>query len=83
MVQYRVCHRERVYIVDVDVAGLSVAIVLIIAFTIGLAVLCVGLIFIRRYMYIQYHRINLLDIQDRNQNFLRGDVFSRPFPSSP
>ena len=30
------------------VAGLSVAIVLIIAFTIGLAVLCVGLVFIRR-----------------------------------
>ena len=33
---------------DAADAGLSVAIVLIIAFTIGLAVLCVGLIFIRR-----------------------------------
>jgi len=32
----------------IDVTVLSVAIVLIIAFTIGLAVLCVGLIFIRR-----------------------------------
>jgi len=34
------------------VTGLSVAIVLIIAFTIGLAVLCVGLVFIRRSVVI-------------------------------
>ena len=36
------------YVCDVDDTGLSVAIVLIIAFTIGLTVLSVGLIFIRK-----------------------------------